>query len=145
MWPNSWLVTTERDGYFAVCPSMRLNPGEDEFYAREQPLQTSACKSSQENKKSTVRSTGRPIARKCLAGRFDAGLNQVVNHFAAVNDWHRSAKRSEKCSVRIDAHQDRNCAQKIIDADRISCGCRGVFVGRSDHLPGLRAAAGKND
>ena len=38
MWPNSRLVTTERDGYFAICPSSRPNAGEDEVYAREQPL-----------------------------------------------------------------------------------------------------------
>jgi len=57
MWPCSRLVTAERDGYFAIGPSQRPNPREDEVYVREQPLQTGACKSSQENKKSTVNST----------------------------------------------------------------------------------------
>ena len=42
MWPSSRLVTTERDGYFAICPSPRPNPGEGEVYAREQPLETAA-------------------------------------------------------------------------------------------------------
>ena len=57
MWLGSRLVTAERDGYFTTCRSPRPNPGEDEIYARERPLQTSASKSSQENKKSTVSST----------------------------------------------------------------------------------------
>ena len=34
------LITAERDGYFSICPSPRPNPGENEVYAREQPLQT---------------------------------------------------------------------------------------------------------
>jgi len=54
MWPSSRLFTAERDGYFAICPSPRPNPREDEVYAQEQPLQTAACKSSQENKKLTM-------------------------------------------------------------------------------------------
>jgi len=42
MWPGSKLFTSERDGYFAICPSTKPNPGEDEVDAREQPLQTVA-------------------------------------------------------------------------------------------------------
>ncbi len=53
----SQLVTAERDGYFAICPSTRPNPSEDQVDVRVQPLQTAACKSSQKNKKSTVSST----------------------------------------------------------------------------------------
>ena len=59
MWPSSRLVTAERDGYFAICPSPRPNPRDDEVYIREQPLQTGACKSSQENKVSIVCSAER--------------------------------------------------------------------------------------
>ena len=36
MWPNSRLVTAERDGYFEICRSPRPNPGEGEVFAREQ-------------------------------------------------------------------------------------------------------------
>ncbi len=32
MWPCSRLVTAERDGYFAIGPSLRPNLGENEFY-----------------------------------------------------------------------------------------------------------------
>ena len=32
MWPRSRLVTAERDGYFAICPSLRPNLGEYEVY-----------------------------------------------------------------------------------------------------------------
>ena len=37
MRPSSGLVMAERDGYFAICPSPRPNPGEDEVVVREQP------------------------------------------------------------------------------------------------------------
>jgi len=57
MWPGSRLFTAERDGYFAICPSTRPNPGEDEVDAREQPLQTAAQNSSRDNKNSSVNST----------------------------------------------------------------------------------------
>ena len=40
MWPSSWLATAERDGYFAICPLTRSNPGEDKVNARQQPRQT---------------------------------------------------------------------------------------------------------
>ena len=40
MGPSSRLVTAERDGYFAICPSTRLNLGEAEGDAREQTLQS---------------------------------------------------------------------------------------------------------
>ena len=77
--------------------------------------------------------------------KLESDLNQIVNHFAAVNDWHRSAERSEECAVGIDTHQDRNRAEQIVDTHRISGWCCGMFVGLSDHLTGFRAAAGKDD
>ena len=42
MWPDSRLVTAERDGYFSILPSPSQNLGESEVYAPEQPLQIAA-------------------------------------------------------------------------------------------------------
>ena len=40
------------------------------------------------------------VLYEVLCGHVSSeNLNQVVNHFAAVNDWHWSAERSEECSV----------------------------------------------
>ncbi len=34
MWPCLRLITAERDGYFAICPSLRPNLAENEVYQR---------------------------------------------------------------------------------------------------------------
>jgi|GEM_PF-4218698 len=75
MWPSSWLVTAERDGYFAICPSTRPNPGEDEVVVREQPPQT--------------------VAQNFLVMRI------VVIHYSRLNPCRAMDKLSHKLNIVI--------------------------------------------